>query len=89
VDEEHLVALAVAIERVFGQRLAGADDAHQHVVVEEQRDAAVDDVAARGHGPRLHQTMAMNSVIDRLVVEIANSFNLMRTRRRDEVIEQR
>ena len=57
VDEEHLVRLAVAVEAVHGLRRA--DDAEGDVLVEEQRDPALDCIAGWRNVFRVHQVMAM------------------------------
>ena len=46
VEEEHLVGVAVAVEEARGHGVGRADDAHHHVVVEEQRVATL-----RRHDP--------------------------------------
>ena len=61
----------------------------QHVAVEEQRHAAVDDVAAPGDGAGLDEAMAVQAVVDWLVAHVAHLFDPVRLRGRHEVVQQR
>ncbi len=88
VDEEHLVRFAVAVEEVVGQLLGGAHDAHHDVAVEEQRHAPLDHVAARRDGAGLDQSVAMHAIVGRLEPDVADGLDLVRPRRRDEVVEE-
>src|SRR5207245_7558184 len=67
----------------------GTDDAHDDVVVEEQRDATGDDVAARIDRARLDQPMPVEAVVGGLEPTLPNRFEPMGPRRGHEVVEER
>src|SRR5439155_5296036 len=88
VDVEHLVGHAIAIERARRHRLGRAHDAHDHVAVVEERDAAGRDVAVRGERERLHEPVAVDTVVGRLEAQVAHGLDVMRLRRRHDVVEE-
>jgi hypothetical protein len=89
VDEEQLVCLAVAVERVGRHRLRRAGDAHRHVTVEEERHASRDRVALRLQALGVDQPVAVRVVVGLVERDPANRLHLVRPGGWHEVVEQR
>jgi len=89
VDKDHLVGLAVPVERVLRHRLIWTGDAHHDVRVEEQRNAAGDRVALRCEILRVDQSVAMGIVVGFVELDPSDGLHLVRPGRRHEVIEKR
>ena len=89
VDEQHLVALAVAVEGVGRHRRRGQDHAHHDVGVVEQRDPPADRVTVRLEPRRVDQLVVMRAVVRGLDGDRAHRLDPRHARRRRQVVEQR
>ena len=88
VDIQHLVGDPIAVELAVGHRGGRSGDAEDHVVVEVERDAAADDVALRLDRTGLREAVSMEAVVGRLELDPAALLDLVRPRRRRQVVEE-